>query len=338
MSDGTQVSDLNFELDFAGSRLNMVGISGLPENTVEELGLPDIQTYEDQRGRQVPFAVYGDLGAPNLVFSATTYSTSIEDKSQQIRMSAGQAVLGERYCVVGTTPYSPKTLGLTLPERKIVANGSFLPFADRMLGVIDTIAPKDDQKVILYGFSFGGDVAVELTHATLYDEQRGVVGIENLGVFDPARVANRGGLAVSNAFRTSGAELYYNVITSNSLALLEARNIDTYDPNAEKKHQKEVERGVAMYSLRDPLGNLAIIRGFGCDETLVQLDKVSRHANSPNTFLGRMSDSSVFPENDFEAFAGDVTKLLLKGDHSAADNLIFNSALMLLTTQGLQST
>lgn len=297
-------------------------------NSLAELQLPVVQAAEAPSGVQVPYAVFGNLDAPSLVFVTSPYGCRVNDESQMVRLKAQQDALGDDACIVGLHVYEPRVLELSRRERKTVASGSFRPYADRVLSVIEAVDPRDDQNIVLYGFSMGADVSVDTAYHMTTDPQRGIRSIERLAAIEPARSQKRGSIAVVRAFSTSGNDLYNNVLASHSVALLEARGIDPTDPRAKKKHDAQVAKDVVQGNIRDVRGNLANIRGFASDESLQQLNEMIRGDTLPRTLVGRMTESPVCIRAFMDALLpSDVlTKFEVAGDHSLADNVSKSAA------------
>lgn len=297
-------------------------------SSLEELQLPMVQVAEAPGGAQVPYAVFGDLDAPSVVFVTSPYGCRVDDESQMVRLEAQQKALGDDACVVGLHVYEPGKLELSAKERQVIASGSFRPYADRVLSVIEAVDPRDDQDVILYGFSMGADVSVDTTYRMATDPQRGIRSVERLAAIEPARSQKRGAIAVVRAFATSGDDLYDNVLASGSAALLEARGIDPTDSRAKKKHDAQVTKDVIRGNLRDVRGNIANIRGFATDETLGQLNDMIWDGVLPRTLVGRMTESPICTRVFMDTIlpADNLAKFEVAGDHSLADNVSKSAA------------
>lgn len=302
-------------------------------SSLEDLDLPDVQYTEWLGGVKIPYAVFGDLDAPKVLFATSPYGCKVDDESQMVRLKAQQIALGDEACVVGLHVYEPKNLELSYDDKKKVADGSFLPFADRVLAVMKEVDPKDDQQVGLYGFSMGADVSVETAYQMISNDRRGEYPVDMLGAIEPARVTARGTMAVVRAFGKSGKGLYDNVLESNSPALLEARGIDPEDSKARKKHDSSVRRGVMKYNAADVSGNLAIVRGFSGDDTLRQLNKMASSDDMPPTLVGRMADSRVSTPDFLKRLSQSesIETFEMPGDHSLGDNVRKSAAFMART-------
>ncbi len=306
--------------------------SNFKSQSIEDLALPEVQRADHVSGPLVFIEMGNTKDAEKVAFSLIPYSTRLDDPSIKVRLAAQQVALGKEVAVVGVQVFEPKLQPLSKSERTEVKHGSFEPFADRVLGVADHLGITDDQVSGMYGYSMGADVAVSTTRANLYDENRGIIDIGCLGVFEPVRVQQRGAVAVMAAFANSGQELFNNVVASNSTALLEANAIDLNNPKAEKQYNSRVQRGVAGYNLQDVRGNLAIVRGFANATSLIELEMISAHIEGPDTIVGRMEDSTITPAtltDDLSFIERYVDSY--KGDHSTADNLTKSAAFILRT-------
>lgn len=275
----------------------------------------------------------------HLAISPLPYSTTLDDKSIQLRLATQQMALGDDYAVVGLEVYNPRVQPLTKNEREEVAAGSFKPFAQKVLSFVDALA-RDDQKVSLYGFSMGADVSVEAAHINMFSAHGGIRPIDYLGAFECAGMQNRGRLALqrvistSLAFRESGPDLWRNVVASRSPALLEAREISGISPADEKLHDKRVAKGVKNYISVDKRGSWALASGFGNAMSRYRLSDITASPGTmPKTTVGRMQRSTLMPE-DFRDLLGESTKLVTAEydeDHSAADRLTMSAAFILQT-------
>lgn len=317
-------------------------VAGFGHKSLAELQLPEVQRLSFN-GTLVNLA-YTELSntpeADSVMFSVIPYSTRLEDDSIRLRLAAQQAVLGPDIALVGVQVYEPGYQELSGPQRKAVSTGSFAPFADRLLMTMELLHIRADQRIMLYGFSMGADVGVEAAYQNLTNPNRGAVMIESVGIFEPARVMKRGAIAVANTFGKSGKNLYRNVIESNSPALLEARGIDLYDKRAEKKHKAMVNRGVFDYNRKDVAGNFSILRGFGHNDTIEQINSMIHHAvissDVPNMLVARMIYSGLTPREALKKIhrSDKVSVQEYAGDHSAADKLQRSGAFILQTAIG----
>ncbi len=310
---------------YADSQLSAAGFHS---SSLTELQLPVVQVAEAPGNVQVPYAVFGDRDAPRLVFAISPYGCRVDDESQMVRLEAQQKALGNDACIVGLHVYEPGRLELSAHERRMIAGGSFRPYADRVLSVIEAVDPHDDQEIILYGFSMGADVSVDTAYRMTSDPQRGIRSVERLAAIEPARSQKRGALAVVRAFATSGDDLYDNVMASRSPALLEARGIDQADPRAKKKHDAQVTKDVVRGNLQDIRGNIANIRGFATDESLSQLNAMIQGDVLPIALVGRMTESPVCAQDFMDALlpSDNLRTFEAEGDHSLADNVSKSAA------------
>ncbi len=303
--------------------------------TLESLELPaEFSHVEAADGSRVPYIILGNpTDAKSLVYTSTPYSTRLSDLSQQVRLKAQQEVLGENYCLIAAQLYEPKAQEFDRTEKAKIAEGSFVPLSDRLFAVMEKVPPRDDQEVVLYGFSMSADVMVETAYQSVRDPQRGLYEINKLGVFECARAAKRGRLAVIKAFADSGKDLYDNVMSYPSSALLEARDIDVLDPKAKKRHDNAMAKGVANYFRKDLSGNLALISGFSKPTSKKQLIELSESLDQPLIKVGRMQDSTVCPRSFFEGLLRSNSFVLmdLPGDHSNADSLARSASFILRT-------
>lgn len=316
--------------------------------TINELQLPEIEVTTSPSGDIVPYVVMGDINeATNVVFVPAPYSVPVTDDRVKINLMSQQKVLGSDFCVVGMHVYDPHDARLSRSQRQEIRGGSFRPLAERMLSVVGVTANPDKHKVTFFGYSMGADVVTEAAHGIIFDENMGVVDVANLGVFEPARVlASRssGGrlmqsrlLQVKNmtdAFASSGEDLYANVTRDMAISLLDANGIDTNDPDAKKKFDKRVEKYVVRYVLADIAGSWALNRGFVHDTTIIQLDDIDVSNSGPFVTLGHATNSTIFPGEVF-AHIPDTSRRLrvqMRGDHSLGDSLDHIGAMARVTT------
>lgn len=305
---------------------------------LHELTLPKVwYAHSDREETGAFYAVAGNpVEARALIFSEVPHSTHLEDESIKVRLLAQQEVVGPDYCVIGVETYSPDVLKLSAVQRKAVRSGDFRPLSERFAAVVNTVKPRDDQGVYVYGFSRGADVGVQFTHDSLFNPNFAGSKVHKLGAFEIARTCRQIGLLTMINFGRSGGMLYQNVIESGSAALLEARGIDLANPRAEKQHNKEVQSGVVAYFMADIVGNLALTAGFSRPDSVTQLVDISFDKRSPLTIVGRMHDSRVFSDQDFEYLSKNVNHdwFVMReyvGDHAAADKLSRSAAFMLET-------
>lgn len=302
---------------------------------LSDLRLSPVHHVDTPDGGRATYTVAGNICARRVAIALTPYSTRITDDSQRVRLAAQQRAVGEDVCVVGVQAYDPANAKLSKEQRRIVAKGSFAPYVERVLTVVEVLQLSDDQSVGFYGFSKGADVSTETVYAIANDRNKGIRSYDGLAAIEPARTVRRGRLAMLRAFAGSGGDLFDNVVASDSPALLEARDIDlVYDHKAEKHHASEVKKGVAQYSLQDLPGNFANLGGFRTDTTLQQINEMVRLGILPPTLVGRMTESTVC----HPSFIGqlqesrNLTPFEASGDHSLADNIRMSAAFMLYAT------
>ncbi len=314
----------------AAERLAEIGFLEKPLSSFE---FPVIENAEDTR-----YAVFGSVpDAWTVLYSVIPYSTKLSDDSIKLRLAAQQAALGNEYALVGIEAYNPSQKRLDHEQRHEIKAGIFRPFSERVLRVIEATKPRDEQEAGLYGYSLGADVATEVAYDVLTDPSRGIITLDVLGVYESARMRNRGRLAVAAAFAGSGKDLWQNVLDSQSPALLEARGITDTSEQSKKAHAAAVNKGVLNYNLADPLGNWAIMKGFGHDTTKRQLEVITANRDMPLTTIGRMSASTLMPA-DFDINFEPSHRLIVKeyfGDHSAADKLQKSVEFILQTARTL---
>lgn len=297
---------------------------------------PETRRVEMPKNVEVPFSIYGDNeAAKTLAFVVVPYGTSVDDESQQVRLTYMQAALGPEYCIVATQIHDPKTERFSLGELRSIYKGDLSPMGDRLLKVIETVNPNDDQEIMLHSFSLGSDISVDLTYRTLTDPHRGVVHIDRLGAWECARIENRGLIRLSQALAKSGDALFENVLASGSPALWLARGLDLADPSTpeqKRKHDKSVKRDVARYTMADLKANIAGFKGFGRDTTLQQLAEIADDLNRPETVIGHLRDSLVCTDEFAQAVRQLGYKVVeLAGDHSSADNVRRSGHFILIT-------
>ncbi|MDB5166243.1 MAG: hypothetical protein JWM37_315 [Candidatus Saccharibacteria bacterium] len=278
--------------------------------------LPEVAVTHDVR-----YAVVGAVDAPNVILESAPYLTAIDKPHYLLRLMAQQEVLGENYAVVGIEAFNP-AMNLTHRQRKAIAAGSFSVYATNVLRVAEAVHCEDDQVFSAYGYSLGGDVAVQTAYDVATNENRGVINIQGLGAVEAARVDNRG-LRVVKAMADSGKNLWQNVRNSESEALNVAWGIDENMTDEQiKEAVSHIDvRFLAGYMLRGPLHIRALISGSGTRETVHQLDHLS-YTDLP-VVLGRQAASKVCTPEFIDRYAEAFTVFTEFGnDHSADDNLI----------------
>lgn len=306
-----------------GARANLEEV-GFGAKSVAELMLPPIQHVDAHDGTSTAFQVYGDPNeAHTLVFTTNSYGNALEDDlPQQVRLAAQFAELGAGYCLVGTQLYHPKNQRLVGSQAQVIKKGSFLPFAERFMPVIEKIDPKEDQKVVLVGHSKAGDdmteVAYQMTKNPNFDGYR----VDSIGVFDPGRSKRRNAFRVVSALANAAPNLYQHILASNSVAILESRGIDTSDPKAEKKYQASITKGVLKYFASDISGNYAQMMGFRHETTTKQLVELHRGADAPEILAIRLTEAEVCTNYFVKTLRSvGVTVVEYPSDHSGVDQL-----------------
>lgn len=298
--------------------------AGFQNASTGDLQLPDTQFVDAPDGTQAPYVVYGNVReAKRIHLTSVPYSTTLDDDSQLIRGKAQHIALGSETALVVAQQYDPASQRFDRRQRRKISHGSFVPLAERLAVVAEDLDIRDEQEFDLSGFSEAADVEVEAVWQSLNNKNFVFPHVERMGVFEPARVLGRGVL-VGLAFARSGKQLFDNVMKSNSPALRGARGIDVTDlVRAEKIHKKDASDRVASWWKTDPLGNLALMRGFGTNRTVKQLESLRTTANAPLILVVRMEESSVFPEKAFSKLStsGIVVAQTQTGDHSAFDNV-----------------
>lgn len=315
--------------EIAGEALDRAGFD---RNPLSRMNLPDTVSVEHGDER-VPFSVHGNADARVIVPHATPYLTFL-DPHFQLRLAAKQDVLGDEYCVVGIGAYDPRDLPFNREQREQASGGDFRPLSERVLRVVDSLRLNDGQSLLFDGQSLAGDIAVQTTHDMYFDDNRGIANVAGLSATECARMANRGARGVSKAMAASGDRLVDNIVGSHVPSLLEAWNIDPEaDPEATRKSvMGDVNKGAVKYLLSSPLGNLALIRGFGTDKSKRQIIDILNLTSMP-AMITRSRDSTVFPEEAMEELEAHVRDGVIlhteQNDHSSDDN-IRNSAARIL--------
>ncbi len=272
------------------------------------------------------------------------HTTTIEDDSIQVRFMADSTVAAARdIALVYVQTYHPKWQRLQgHREHHEVAGGSFRPFADRIIQVVEGLGIRNEQDLALHGFSKAADEAIEVTYQMLQNPNCGFRRIDRLGAWDPARAKNRGffpvkHLAVVQAFATSGERLFENVLASDSPALLESRGINPEDPDA-AKHEARVKSEVLRYTWADLRGALAITGGLGTAKSKEQLLSIGNSKTGPATAVGRTEYSTLCLPEFMRGLPVHFERYGTAGnDHSAADRLANSAGYLLLSTGSLGS-
>jgi len=229
-----------------------------------------------------------------------------------MRLLAQQAVLDAAYdnkhCIVAVQQYDPARQSFDFSKRKRLAAGDFSAFSARVLRVGEALNLAGHQETVLYGYSFGGDVAVQTAHDILFNQNRGVMPLpRRLGANECARTMIRGAIAVTRAMGDSGKELFANICESDCPALLEAwqiqRQASERDQSAQEKARAAFDRrighGVIRFWLRHVVTNLATTQGFGTNASAVQLSEILGGNHDICTLVGRQQGSTICPVDFF---------------------------------------
>lgn len=320
---------------------------GFGQKRLSEHSLPS-KRYIRDGDQAIPYAVHGDLDAPNVILHSTPYLTRL-DPHFSLRLQAQQAALGDEYCVVGVEAYNPSETAFHKDERRRLSSGDFSPLSERMLRVgehIGQLTLRDMDNISFYGYSMGADVAVQTAYDALTNENRGVIGVGAIGAVEPARSVHGRGLKVMLDMQQSGKRMFRNILESDVPALNEAWNIDN-DAVAlgkikaqEIKNMGKVVFGAGAYLLRSPRSNYALIKGFGTSKSVDQLWEIGTKTDTP-IFLGRARDSKVFPEHAMEPFVEPLNNSehglthIIEDDHSADDNIRKSAARILYFASNL---
>ncbi|MDQ3158940.1 MAG: hypothetical protein M3P98_02285 [bacterium] len=309
---------------------------GFLQKPLGEFDFPKTQLWTSAAG-PVLYSVYGDKSAENLVFASMPYGNDLDSPNMQLRLQAQAIALPEGSCVIGVQEVSPSKLPLDKNQYKELKSGSMLPFGQRLLGLIEGLRPSHDQRVSLYGFSMGADITAEAADYALFDENGSNVQIDNIGIFEPARVEKRSRGKVLGAFSNSGPDLYENVVTSNSQALNEHYGIDpNADQETEKKaFDKRIAAKVIKASIGHPVKNLVLLKAFTNDETSKKLHRITAkiHPTIMGVTVGRAKDSTI-TSNLIFSFGLAAEAYVIPGTHAIADDLAVSAA-MLAKTVGL---
>ncbi|MGZ6005525.1 MAG: hypothetical protein ACXWLH_05265 [Candidatus Saccharimonadales bacterium] len=308
------------------------------QKSVADLELPPLMFVETPDGKPIFYQVLGNLAeAKSVVVEPMAYSTRLSDTEHQVRLAAKQSALGDEYCMVGVQYFDPEGSEFANRQKWQIFKGDYKPIADRVLAVIDALNLRDEQELILYGYSLGADISVEVAFQNLDNWNCGLRRIDRLGAVDFTRGQNRsivGGLAVLLAFARSGGNLYENTVGSGSRALIEATGIDLADPAAEKKYLAKVNKHVTKYFMSDMTGNLAGFIGAATDGTVQHINDIGSYVNlRPLTKAGRTDDSLICKQSFLDCLQPhqDLVKFHEPGDHATADEIRRDVAFVLRT-------
>lgn len=308
--------------------------AGLAVKSIAELNLPNVQYAEAADKSHVPYAVFGDIyEAPFIMPIVAPYSTEIQSPHYLTRLHTTQTALGEDYAVVGIQVYHPKDQKLSPAQKSKISSGDFTPFVDRELAVLEQLGTDQGYQTFKpYGQSMGADTQIELVHSNSFDPNKGVLNILGLGFVEPARTENRHPLRMMQAFASSGGELLKNVIESDSLALMQAWELNpgVTQKDAQKMFDRKLGFGVIRYWLADVLGNWAVTSGFATDTSLKQVEQLIP-LGIP-MYGERSEDSNVFTPEAYASLEkansisqsvgrGNLVLVKVRGDHSKADNI-----------------
>jgi len=295
-----------------------------------ELNLPLIQVAETVDNKPVEFQVYGDPNSARIiVIEPLPYSVRLSDESQQVHLAAKQEVLGEEYCMVGVQPYDPKKARYSFKELIKISKGDSRPMAERILAVIGMLPIRDDQELILQGYSLAGDISIETANLLLTDKNRGIRRVDRLHVTEYARGKKYqhklvGAITVAMAFNNSGGDLFSSIVAGDARALLEATGIDPMDSKAEKKHKSKVMWGVLAYAFSDMPATAAGFLGAATSTSFDQLNDMGASSSSPLIRALRMDRSLIcLPPFTDSLTPHDKLKTFVEpGDHATGNDLI----------------
>ncbi len=292
----------------------------------------------------------------SVIYDFNPYGVSIDDPSMMVRRKAQAVVLGKGFAVFGIEVSNPRTIPLNRYQRQLVSDGSFSPYAHRAVKAMESIrnsygSGATDARQVLYGFSMGADVAAETTSQLINNQHLGIMAVDRLGAFDPARTGQRGKKAMAQDFANSGPDLFDEVIASEVNSLLEARQIYRTDAIGQRNHIARITRQVIMANMRNPRENLAVLESFGTDQTTKNLLAIGR-TGMVKTIVGRMGESTVCLTDMVEALESEQSVICMSPDiqtfgtyshtptkvleyhgytHAAADNLIKSAGFLLST-------
>jgi hypothetical protein len=305
---------------------------------LRDLPMPPITDVPAPDGTVSKMQTWGNVrDAQDVYLETTPYTTRISDKAQQVRGDASyvvaQGVSKPTMAYVKAQVYDPREQSLNHAQRRKVLRGGFSPLSERLASLVSTMNLQADQRLFLPGYSMAGDVAVDATFRALTDANFAFPHkIDGIGIFDAARMVDRGNnavarrMSVTHAFAESGKWLYQSILDSNSRALLQAHGADlgvVLGADTSKQFFRAVtHRGAARYR-QDILGNWALMGGFGTDVSAQQLHELDAAGRIPPSLIVRMASSSMMPNASIAGFESrKVTTHVDGGDHSAGDNVV----------------
>lgn len=316
---------------------------GLRTLSLEELRttFPNVVPWElSADGTYSSVQVWGNLReARDVIVEGTQYTTRLSDMAQQLRGNVAYTLAS---VATGDTPiayvrysdYEPGKQPLLPRQRTVVNRGDFLPLARRQASVVHKLHLRDDQRLLLLNYSKAADVTIEATYRALFDESFYYPHpIFAVGAAEPARMVDRryalGGrhLNMSMAFGAAGRDLFENIVTSDSIPLLEAHEADFgmsifHLPDAQQRLRKALGQRGMQWMRGDVLGNRAMIGGFATARSADQLFEMQHRQDMPPTLLVRMDRGLAPDEVVLDLGSPHLDVRTLAGDHSADDNLL----------------
>jgi pimeloyl-ACP methyl ester carboxylesterase len=313
---------------------NVFESKGWATHNLADYNLPIVELAPDGDNAPVPYVVFGTKvkDAPYKILEISPYATELDSPHYQLRLGAQQDVLGPEYCIIGVQAYDPVGQTLSSVEKVQMAAGNFSPLSTRVLRVAKHLGLDKNESNYVYGYSLGADVAIQTASELLGDANRGVVPLKSLGAVEAARVSDRGAMAVMKAMKASGNDLFENILGSRAKALTEAWGIeDTARAEKHRGFDGRLMAGMAKYWLGSLSANIAITKGFGTEQSLLQASLIV--VDGLPTFIGRQKASSVCPESFITSLESlgqpNLVTLQEKGDHSADDNIRRSAARIL---------
>lgn len=289
----------------------------------------EILVSEMPDGTAVRYSVHGDLeDAQHVVAIPTPFVTLLDSDAFQMQLEAGQELLGSEFCVVGIETHNPvdKIPG---PLRRGISEGDFNYFSGRILRALKHIGIREDQTLSLSGYSMSADVGVQLADDLATNPNRGVLRLDALSAFEPARTVKRYAILKLLDFKASGKDFFDNVVAGDLRPQLDAWDID---PNGDldaqfKAFEKMIGRDFTHKIRKDPAGHFAMAQGFGTTVTLEQIRRVDASGAAVPMIVGRFIGSKIFPAQAFYDLQRDLPGhqyVEEEGDHSRGSDYFPN--------------
>lgn len=283
--------------------------------------IAEFSVVESPDGALNPTMVFGDMTSAEIIVAETVFfGARITDPTQIDRFASHQEVLGKKFCVVATQVFDPVLNPFSREQQRVINGGSFVPFAERFASVIEGQEFDPDQELRLLGYSQAGDVAVQTVHSALHGKIELPSRVTMMGAMDFARTKDRWVPRMMGTFALSAPNMYENIVSSGSPALMESMGIDPSKRFMKQRHLARAVRETLAWGMVDVLGMYRLVNGFGTVESLIQVNEIVAHPDGPDrTTIGVSTEAQIFHDSGLELLVPDPKLAVIgfKEDHSA---------------------